>query len=102
MHRHLAHATAATAMLFGAASLQRQPLNPVQYVAELNQRLWADAEFREGMAFRVYPDGRIGGHLRDCSEAGSCGIPAVFARIEAQVAARFEMVALRCREPAMA
>lgn len=72
--------------------MPRKPLNHVQYLAELNQRLWADPEFCEGMAFRLYPDGEIGGHLRDADGIGSCRIPAVFARIEAQVAREFALV----------
>jgi hypothetical protein len=74
------------------APMQRRPLNHVQYLAELNQRLWADPAFREGMAFRLYPDGQIAGHLRDCCDAGSCSIPAVFARIAQDVAQAFELV----------
>lgn len=70
-----------------------KPVNHVQYLAELNQRLWADPEFCEGMAFKLYPDGKIGGHLRDAGGVGSCSIPAVFARIEAQVAQDFELAA---------
>ncbi|MFT3721000.1 hypothetical protein [Pseudorhodoferax sp.] len=70
----------------------RKPLNHVQYLAELNQRLWADPAFCEGMAFRLYPDGKIGGYLRDADTAGSCTIPAVFARIQAQVEREFELV----------
>jgi hypothetical protein len=72
--------------------MQRKPLNHVQYLAELNQRLWADPEFCEGMAFRIYPDGKIAGHLRDASDVGSCRIPVVFARIEQCVAREFELV----------
>ena len=72
--------------------MSRKPLNHVQYLAELNQRLWADPEFSEGMAFRIYPDGKIAGHLRDASDVGSCRIPAVFARIEQCVAREFELV----------
>ena len=72
--------------------MPRRPLNHVQYLAELNQRRWADPEFSEGMAFRIYPDGKIGGHLRDASDVGSCRIPAVFARIEQCVAREFELV----------
>lgn len=73
--------------------MQRKPLNPVQYLAELNQRLWADPEFSEGMAFRIYPDGKIAGHLRDACDVGSCCIPAVFARIEESVAREFTLAA---------
>lgn len=72
--------------------MSRQPVHPVQYLAELNQRLWADPAFREGMEFKLYADGKIGGHLRDADGMGSCSIPAVFARIEAQVARRFEVL----------
>lgn len=72
--------------------MPRKPVNHVQYLAELNQRLWADPEFCEGMAFKLYPDGKIGGHLRDAGGGGSCSIPAVFARIEALVAGEFEVV----------
>lgn len=72
--------------------MPRKPLNPVQYVAELNQRLWADPEFCEGMAFKLYPDGKIGGHLRDADGVGSCTIPAVFARIETEVSRCYELV----------
>lgn len=71
--------------------MSRKPLNHVQYLAELNQRLWSDPEFCEGMAFKLYPDGKIGGHLRDADGMGSCSIPAVFARIERQVALEFEL-----------
>ncbi len=72
--------------------MQRKPLNHVQYLAELNQRLWADPEFAEGMAFRIYPDGQIAGHLRDASGVGSCRIPNVFGRIEQAVARVYELV----------
>ncbi|KQP37126.1 hypothetical protein [Pseudorhodoferax sp. Leaf274] len=72
--------------------MQRKPLNHVQYLAELNQRLWADPEFAEGMAFHIYPDGKIAGHLRDASDVGSCRIPAVFSRIEQAVACEYELV----------
>lgn len=72
--------------------MSRKPLNHLQYLAELNQRLRADPEFSEGMAFKLYPDGKIGCHLRDADGVGSCTIPAVFARIEAQVACRYELV----------
>lgn len=82
----------AGAMARAPAPMHRRPLNHVQYLAELNQRLWADPHFREGMAFRLYPDGQIAGHLRDCSEVGSCSVPAVFARIEDEVAQTFELV----------
>lgn len=71
--------------------MPRKLLNHVQYLAELNQRLWADPDFRDGMAFKLYPDGAIAGHLRDAEHAGSCSIPAVFARIEAQVAQAYEL-----------
>lgn len=73
--------------------MSRKPLNHVQYLAELNQRLWADPAFCEGMAFKLYPDGKIGGHLRDADGMGSCCIPEVFGRIEAQVAQEFEIMA---------
>ena len=73
--------------------MPRTPVNHVQYLAELNQRLWADPEFSEGMSFKLYPDGKIGAHLRDADGVGSCSIPAVFARIEAQVAQDFELAA---------
>ncbi len=66
--------------------MSRRSLNHVQYLAELNRRLWADPDFREGMEFKLYPDGEIAGHLRDADQTGSCCIPAVFSRIEAQVA----------------
>lgn len=66
--------------------MSRKSLNHVQYLAELNQRLWADPDFREGMEFKLYPDGEIAGHLRGANQAGACSIPAVFSRIEAQVA----------------
>ncbi len=72
--------------------MSRKPLNHLQYLAELNQRLRADPDFCEGMAFKLYPDGKIGGHLRDAAAVGSCTIPAVFARIEAQVACECELV----------
>lgn len=72
--------------------MSRKPLNHVQYLAELNQRLWADPAFCEGMAFKLYADGTIAGHLRDAEAIGSCSIPAVFARIEALVAGEFEIV----------
>lgn len=72
--------------------MPRKPLNHVQYLAELNQRLRADPDFSEGMAFKLYPDGKIGGHLRDADSVGSCTIPAVFARIEAQVACECQLV----------
>lgn len=71
--------------------MARKILNHVQYLAELNQRLWADPDFRDGMAFRRYPDGQIAGHLRDAGHVGSCSIPAVFARIAAQVAQGCEL-----------
>ncbi|HVR53007.1 MAG TPA: hypothetical protein VMS38_25010 [Pseudorhodoferax sp.] len=71
--------------------MPRKLLNHVQYLAELNQRLWADPDFRDGMAFRLYPDGKIAGHLRDAEHVGSCTIPTVFARIEAQVAQAYEL-----------
>lgn len=71
--------------------MSRKPLNHVQYLAELNQRLWADPEFCEGMEFKLYPDGEIAGHLRHADNMGSCSIPAVFARVEAQVAQLFEI-----------
>ncbi|WP_326533618.1 hypothetical protein [Pseudorhodoferax sp.] len=74
--------------------MSRKPLNHVQYLAELNLRLWADPEFSEGMEFKLYPDGAIAGHLRHADGMGSCSIPAVFARIEAQVAREFELQAL--------
>ncbi|KQP19764.1 hypothetical protein ASF43_28435 [Pseudorhodoferax sp. Leaf267] len=67
-------------------------MNHVQYLAELNQRLWSDADFSEGMEFKLYPDGTIAGHLRDADGMGSCTIPAVFARIEHEVAQRFSLV----------
>lgn len=72
--------------------MARKPLNHVQYLAELNQRLWADPGFSEGMEFKLYPDGKIAGHLRDADAMGTCSIPALFARIEAQVVAEFELV----------
>ena len=72
--------------------MSRQPVNAVQYVAELNARLWADPAFSEGMAFKLYPDGQIGPHLRAAEGAGSCSIPPVFSRIAAQVAAQFEIL----------
>lgn len=71
--------------------MARKILNHVQYLAELNQRLWADPDFRDGMAFKLYPDGQIAGHLRDAGHVGSCSIPAVFARIEAQVVQAYEL-----------
>lgn len=71
--------------------MQRKPLNHVQYLAELNLRLWADPEFCEGMEFKLYPDGTIAGHLRHADGMGSCSIPPVFARIEEQVACKFEI-----------
>lgn len=80
--------------------MPRKPVNHVQYLAELNQRLWADPAFCEGMAFKLYPDGQIGGHQRDAGGVGSCSIPTVFARIEALVAAEFEIVPLVQRVPA--
>lgn len=82
--------------------MPRRPLNHVQYLAELNQRLWADPEFREGMAFRIYPDGQIAGHLRDACELGSCSIPAVFARIAQCVEREFELVVPQHRGCALA
>lgn len=72
--------------------MSRKPVHPLQYVAELNVRLWADSAFCEGMAFKLYPDGKIGPYLRDADAAGSCSIPPVFARIEAQVAREFEIL----------
>lgn len=72
--------------------MQRKPLNHVQYLAELNRRLRADPQFSEGMEFKLYPDGKIAGHLRDADAAGSCTIPVVFARIEQQVACSCELV----------
>lgn len=75
-----------------AGTVRRKPLNPVQYLAELNLRLWADPAFHEGMAFRRYPDGQIAGHLRDADAVGSCSIPAVFGRIAEQVAREFVLV----------
>lgn len=72
--------------------MSRKPLNHLQYLAELNQQLRADPEFREGMEFKLYPDGKIGGHLRDADAVGSCTIPAVFLRIEQRVACRCELV----------
>lgn len=70
----------------------RTPLTHLQYLAELNQRLRADPEFREGMEFKLYPDGTIGGHLREADAAGSCTIPAVFLRIQQEVGARCKLV----------
>lgn len=72
--------------------MHRKPVNAVQYLAELNQRLWADQAFGEGMAFRLYPDGKIGPHLPDADAGGCCSIPPVFARIEEQVALEFEIM----------
>ena len=72
--------------------MQRKPVTAIQYLAELNQRLRADPAFGEGMAFRLYPDGKIGAHLRDADDVGSCSIAPVFARIEEQVAQEFEIL----------
>jgi hypothetical protein len=72
--------------------MPRKPLNPTQYLAELNQRLWSDPQFCEGMSFKLYPDGQIAAHLREANATGGCAIPALFARIEALVAAEYVLV----------
>ncbi len=72
--------------------MPRTPVHALHYVAELNARLRADPAFCEGMAFKLYPDGRIGPHLRAAEAAGSCSIAPVFARIAEQVAQEFEML----------
>ena len=73
-------------------TVARKPVTAIQYIAELNQRLWQDPAFCEGMEFKLYPDGKIGPHMRNADAVGNASIPTVFGRIEAAVEKEFEVI----------